>query len=275
MSDLIKISSRLTLKDFLSEIWEHRNLILVFAWRDLRVRYAQTALGLLWAMVQPLFTIFVLWLVFGRFLKVDTGGVPALSFVASGVALWSYFSFVAQQSAQSIIQSQAMIKKIYFPKIILPISKALLGLVDLVVVVLILLAVLFFNGAEVSKGIFIMPLILLSLLLFSLGIGIWISALSIEYRDLQHIFPFIIQLGIYITPVAYPSSFAQSMLPDWATWLYYLNPVAGLIDLLRYSIFDNVALSEYWFYSLVSGFLIFGTGVVYFKYTQKKIADLI
>ena len=275
MGDLIKISSKLTLKDFLAEIWEHRNLILVFAWRDLRVRYAQTALGLLWSLAQPLFTIFVLWLVFGRFLKVDTGGVPALSFVASGVALWGYFSFVAQQSAQSIIQSQAMIKKIYFPKIILPISKALLGIVDLVVVIVILLAVLFFNGAEVSKGILFLPFILISLLFFSLGLGIWISALSIEYRDLQHIFPFLIQLGIYITPVAYPSSFAQSMLPDWAIWMYYLNPVAGLIDLLRYSIFENVALSDYWMYSIVSGFVLFGTGVTYFKYTQKKMADLI
>lgn len=275
MKNIIKISSELTLGQFLHEIWEYRNLILVFAWRDLRVRYAQTAIGLLWAFVQPAATIFILWLVFGRFVKIDTGSVPSLSFVASGVAVWSYFSFVALQSAQSIIQSQQMIKKIYFPKIVLPISKSILGLVDLIVVILILIMVLLINDVSPSVRIVFVPLVIISLLAFALGLGIWISALSIKYRDLQHIFPFLIQLGVYVTPVAYPSSFAQAYLPEWSLSLYYLNPIAGLIDLLRYFLFDGFELSPLWIYSIFSGFFILISGVLFFRYIQKSMADLI
>jgi lipopolysaccharide transport system permease protein len=275
VSQVVRIGAKQSFTDFLREVWEYRELFVTFAWRDLRVRYAQTFLGLLWAVVQPLLTILILWMVFDRFVKVDMGGVPPLAFIAAGVSTWTYFSFVLNQSSQSIIQSQQMIKKVYFPKIILPLSKALLGLIDLVIALVIMWLMCWYSGVLISSKIVLLPIAVLALILTSVGLGVWVSALTIRFRDVQQLVPFAVQIGLYITPVAYPASFAKQFLPEWAYLLYYANPMTGIIDLMRLSLFDYGAVSTAGFFSLGVGFVLFLTSVIYFKRTQTSVADLI
>ncbi|HTF28317.1 MAG TPA: ABC transporter permease, partial [Flavitalea sp.] len=188
----------------LKELFSYRDLFLILAYRDLRVRYAQTFLGLTWAIVQPLFTLIIFTLVFGRFVKVDTGGVPYPVFALCGMVAWTYFAFVMNQSGNSIIGAQEMIKKIYFPRLIIPLSKAVVGLVDFCIAFLLLIILLIYYDVKISPNIFMLPFFLLLTILSALSAGIWLSALSIRFRDFQHITPFLVQIGLYATPIAYP-----------------------------------------------------------------------
>lgn len=180
------------------------NLKEPFQYRDLRVRYAQTFLGLAWAVLQPLATLVIFTLVFGRAIKVDTGDVPYPLFAVCGMAAWSYFSFVLGQSGNSIITSQEMVKKIYFPRLVIPLSKALVGFVDFAIALAFIIALLLYYGIMPSANLIFLPFFILLTLVASLAVGIWLSALTIRCRDFQHIVPFMVQFGLYATPVGCP-----------------------------------------------------------------------
>jgi lipopolysaccharide transport system permease protein len=259
----------------MAELFAYRELFLILSWRDLRVRYAQTLLGLLWALVQPIFTLSVLYIVFGRFVNIETGNTPQIVFIASGLAPWMFFSYVMSNAGSSILSAQAMVKKIYFPRIIIPLSKAFTGLIDLLIVLALLGTLMVYFDMKVNQNIFFLPLFILIDVLAALGIGIWLSSLTIRFRDVQYVIPFLVQLGLYITPVAYPSEFALNRLPGWAAALYYLNPIAGVVDGFRWALLGTPPPGDLAWISFVSVGVIFVSSLYYFNRIDGKIADLI
>jgi lipopolysaccharide transport system permease protein len=259
----------------LKELFSYRDLFLILAWRDLRVRYAQTFLGFSWAIVQPVITLIIFTLVFGRFVKVDTGGIPYPVFALCGMVSWTYFAFVMGQSGNSIIGAQEMIKKIYFPRLVIPLSKAVVGLVDFLIAFFLLIVLLKYYRVPVSSNLVILPFFLLLTVLSSLSAGIWLSALSIRYRDFQHITPFLVQVGLYATPIAYPGEIVIDTLPDWGVFLFYLNPMAGIVEGFRWSILGQGSLHAVSYISYAVVVVLFFTGIMYFKRVERIMADIV
>ncbi len=259
----------------ISDLYKYRELFWMLAWRDFRVRYAQTAIGLVWALIQPALTILVLYVVFGRFAQVDTGSVPHIVYTTCGVMAWTYFAYVMTNSGNSIINAQAMVKKIYFPRLIIPLSKAVVGLIDLFITSLILVILMFLFDVPVSRNIVMLPLFLVLNLMAALGIGIWLSGLTIRFRDFQYIIPFGVQLGLYITPTAYPSEFAISRLPEWASFVYFMNPMAGIVEGFRWSILGTEAPAGLSYVSFAAVLVLFFSSVFFFKSIDGKIADYV
>jgi lipopolysaccharide transport system permease protein len=259
----------------LKELFKYKDLFLVLAYRDLRVRYSQTFIGLLWAFIQPATTLLILCLVFGRFVNVNTNGIPYPVFAITGIALWNYFSFVLSQSGNSLINAQEMVKKIYFPRLIIPLSKAVVGLVDFAVALVILIFLFAFYGIAPGKEMVYLPVFILLTIFSSLAVGIWLSALTIRYRDFQYIVPFLIQIGLYISPIAYPAEVVITNLPSWATALFYLNPMTGIIEGFRWCLFGGHAPSHYFWISISFVLVLFVSGLFYFKKMERTMADII
>lgn len=259
----------------LSELWAYRELFWSLSFRDFKVRYAQTSIGFLWAFLQPVTYLLVLNLVFGKFAQVETYGIPHILFSTSGLVCWTYFAYVMTNSGNSIIMSQAMIKKIYFPRIIVPISKAIVGLIDLGIVAIILIGLMFWYGIEINFKILVAPVFIVINMLGALGVGMWISAMTVRFRDFQYVVPFMVQIGMYLSPVAFPSEYATNYLPESIQKFYFLNPVVGVIDGVRWSIFNIGELNSNTYLSLVMSLLLFATGIIFFQKVENKIADLV
>ncbi|MBW7868862.1 MAG: ABC transporter permease [Brumimicrobium sp.] len=274
MAKLIIDAKKKSILPNIKELVRYKDLFWTLAWRDFKVRYAQTTIGLLWAILQPIVTIAILALVFGKFVGVETE-VPYLLFNVTGMAIWTYFSFVLSNSGNSIITSQAMIKKIYFPRLIIPLSKAVVGLIDLGIVLLILIILLFYYQILPSSNIWATPLFILLAMIAALGAGIWLSALTVRFRDFQHVVPFIVQIGLYVTPIAYPAEFAMKTLPTWAAQLYFLNPMAGIIQGFRWSLFGGSAPDGYFWISVAMVFVVFITSLLYFRKVEDDMADYV
>lgn len=259
----------------LRELLAHKDLFLTLAYRDIRVRYAQTALGLGWAIAQPLATLVVLMLVFGKAIKVDTGGVPYPLFAMSGIAAWTYFAHVMKESGSSIINAQEMVRKIYFPRLVIPLSKAAVGLIDLAVATVVLAAMFFIYGSPAHASIAFAPLALLTIMVASVSAGIWISALTIRFRDIQHVVPFMIQFGLFITPVAYPAQVVARSVPAWALDLYYLNPLVGPLEVLRWSLFNMPLDPSHAWISFATTALLAVSSLFFFRALERHLADLV
>lgn len=258
----------------LKELYRYRDLFFTLSWRDFRVRYAQTTIGLLWAIVQPVVTILILSLVFGKFIGVKTE-VPSLLFAATGMSVWSYFSYVMINSGDSIISAQEMVKKIYFPRLIIPLSKAVVGLIDLGISLLILIFLMIYYQVSPSANIWMTPIFIIIGMIAALGVGIWLSALTVRYRDFKHIVPFMVQIGLYITPIAYPAEFATQHLPKWAANIYFLNPMAGVVQGFRWSLFGGEPPGSLMWISIAMILVIFVTGILYFNKVEKNMADYV
>lgn len=261
------------LPDF-KELYAYKDLFLTLTWRDFKVRYAQTVIGILWAVLQPVVTLIILSMVFGRFIGVETP-VPYFLYATTGMALWTYFSFVMSNAGSSIIANQGMIKKIYFPRLIIPLSKAAVGLIDLGIALILMVALMIYYGIGVSYTALFAPLFVVMAMLAAMSVGIWLSALSIRYRDFQHIVPFAVQIGLYLTPVAYPAEFAMTHLPKWAATLYYLNPMAGIIQGFRWSLFGGAVPDNTMYLSFGMVFVLLVTGLMYFRRIEDEMADLV
>jgi lipopolysaccharide transport system permease protein len=275
MHKTIVEAGRSALRLNLKELVEYKDLFLILAYRDLRVRYAQTFLGLLWVVIQPLFTLTIFTVVFGRVAKVDTAGVPYPLFAICGMAAWSYFGFVLNQSGNSIISSQEMIKKIYFPRLVIPLSKAVVGFVDFGVALAFVVVLMLVYGFPPSANIIYLPVFFLLAVISALAVGIWLSALTIRYRDFQHVVPFLVQFGLYATPVGYQSQDVISNLPEWGTFIYYANPMAGVVEGFRWSILGGVAPSIYSYFSFSVIIILFISGLFYFKRIERVMADIV
>lgn len=259
----------------LKELYSYKDLFLTLAWRDFKVRYAQTTIGLLWAFVQPIITLIILNVVFGRFAGVDTDGIPHILFTITGLSIWTYFSFVMTNSGGSIISAQGMVQKIYFPRLIIPLSKAVVGLIDFGITLLILTVLMVYYQFTPSANIWYAPVFILMGMLAALSVGIWLSALTVRYRDFQHILPFMVQIGLYATPVAYPITMAADNFPKWAMTLYYLNPMAGVVQGFRWSVLGGEFPGEMMYISFAMVIVLFVSGMLYFKKIEDKMADFV
>jgi lipopolysaccharide transport system permease protein len=259
----------------LRELLDYKDLFYTLSYRDFKVKYAQTFLGFAWAFIQPAMTLMVFALVFKRGLQLDTGDIPYILFAACGLAGWTYFSSVISSAGGSIIGAQSMVQKIFFPRLIIPLSKALVGLIDFVIALLIIFVLMIFYQFPPSPNVVYLPVFILLTLIASLGVGIWLSALSIRYRDFQQIVPFLVRFGMFFTPVAYPASVLIKRIPDWASIVYYLNPVAGIIDGYRWCILGSEPPGFYSYISFGIIILLFITSLFYFKKVEKTIADII
>ncbi len=278
ISDSTKYQSTITPKGLslwqsILELFSYRQLLFTFAARDYKVRYAQTFIGYWWSLVQPLASVAALYLVFQKVVSVPTNGIPYLPFALSGLVLWNYFNYVITQSASSLIFNQGMIRKIYFPRLCLPLSRALVGLVEPLVGLALLIVLLFTTGLAGVGILFFIPA-LLATAIAALGIGLWASALSIRYRDLQQILPFILQILFFLTPVAYSASLIDALVAEEWRFLIYLNPMTGIIESFRAAIFSqSISASVFISYGMV--LLFFLSGIAYFQKVEMKIADIV
>lgn len=255
----------------LREIIEYRDLFFALAYKDFMIKYAQTYLGLVWAILQPLATIIIFTFVFGKIIGTDTQGVPYPLFLSIGMCSWNYFSVVMQQSGASIINSQAMVQKIYFPRLILPFSKAFVGLADYVISLVFMAVLMLYYQYPPNIHLLVYPLVFLWLIITSLGTGVWLSSLSIKYRDFQYILPYMVQFGLYATPVGYSIANIKSSY----TFLLYLNPITGIIEVSRWCFIGQGSVSSYCIVSMVVSIVIFSSSIIHFGKTEAKMSDLL
>jgi lipopolysaccharide transport system permease protein len=216
----------------LREVWAYRELLYFFIWRDVKIRYKQTAIGVLWVILQPVLNMLVFTLFFGRLAKLPSDGLPYPVFYFAALIPWTYFSYSLSSTTSIVVDSQNLITKVYFPRLILPISAALSGLVDFAIGFIVLSIVCFAYGILPTLAALWLPVLLLLALFTALGAGLWFSALNALYRDVRYVIPFLIQFWMFASPVAYPSS----LVPARWRWLYGLNPMAGVIDGFRWAI---------------------------------------
>lgn len=257
----------------ISEVWRQPDILWAFTRRDLRIRYAQTYLGFLWSLAQPIFGLMAVFVLFFKLAGINSGPVPYPLFALSGLIFWNYFYFTVTQIASGFVHAQAMIKKVYFPRLSLPLSKLITGSIDWAVgLVLLIAALLYYQWSLTGLGWAFLALLLTAA--SGLGAGLIISALSLRYRDLQQILPFVLQLLFFLSPVAYPSALFEKLLPESLLWLTYLNPVTGILELLRAGLFD-MPLSPWWPVSLVLTAVLLIGGLWLFGRTERKLADWI
>lgn len=258
--------------DKFKEMYHYKDLFLTFSWREFRVRYAQTFLGFAWAFLQPLATLFIFFFVFEKTIKIDTGNIPYLVFALTGLSAWSYFAFVVSNAGRSIINEGGMIKKIYFPRLVIPLSRALVGFIDFGISFFLLIIAMIYFGIPITSNILWLPVFIILIILASLGIGIWVSALTIRFRDVQHIIPFFIQIGLYASPVAYSSL----MIPQKYHLAYYLlNPIAGILEGFRWCIIGGNINIQYVILDTLIIFLLFISSLIYFWKVEKVMADIL
>jgi lipopolysaccharide transport system permease protein len=264
-------SSSTSVSDYFKDLFRYKDLLITLTLRDFKVRYAQTFLGFLWAFIQPFSTILVLVFVFEKALHVDTEEIPYPLFAMSGMVLWTYFAYVFGQSGSSIVTSQSIISKVYFPRLIIPISKALVGLIDFAISAAMLCILFWYYHFPLTLQLFYVPLFVLLAFVASIGAGILFSSLTIKYRDFQYVIPFLLQFGLYVCPVAYPVAVVTGKLK----WLYFLNPMAGIIEGLRWSLFGKPYFDPYCYISFLMACLILVVGVLLFVKTESIMADVV
>ena len=257
----------------LREIPEFRDLLYFLVWRDIKVRYKQTALGVLWVILQPLLAMVLFTIIFGKLARVPSDGIPYPLFVYSGLLLWNFFSAALNNSGNSLIANSNLISKVYFPRLIIPASATLSGIPDFLISSVIFMGIcIFYNATPQVAGIILIPFLLFLVIIVAIGCGLWLSALNVEYRDFQYVIPFLLQIWMFATPVIYPST----LFPEKYRWLLALNPMCGIIEAFRaISIGHQQIKWELLGISIVISSLIFVSGLLYFKKVERSFADVI
>lgn len=256
----------------LPELWAHRELLYFFVWRDIKIRYKQTIIGAAWAVLQPLMTMFVFTLFFGMLAKIPSQGLPYPIFYYCALLPWTYFATAMQSATNIVVDQQRVIRKVYFPRVLLPIAAVLSGLVDLAIAFAVLLGIMGYYRMVPTVAAMWLPAFALLAVATALGIGLWLSALNALYRDVRYALPFLVQFWMFASPVAYPSS----LVPEEWRWLYGMNPMAGVIEGFRWSLTGHgqppgaiVVVS-----STVVVLLLLG-GLVYYHTVEGTIADVV
>ena len=268
---VIRPKKTLSLQDF-KEIWSHRELLYFFTWRDFKVRYKQTFIGIAWALFQPFVSMIVFSLFFGALAGVPSDGVPYPIFVYVGLLFWQFFSDALSDTSASLISNQAIVTKVYFPRLLLPISTVVTKLVDFAVATIILIGLMFFYHFVPSlTGLLLLPLLLLITFMSALGGGLFLASINVKYRDVRYILPYFIQLFLFVTPVIYSASIAGKY-----SWILAFNPMSGVIQSARAAFLHTAPIN--WLLitiSLVASVIILVVGIVVFKKTEKYFADII
>lgn len=256
----------------LGGIWEYRELLLFLSWRDLKARYAQTTIGFAWAIIQPIAMMLLFTLVFSNFAKLPSDGVPYPLFVYAGLLPWGYFARSLDRGSFSVVAESNLISKVYFPRIVVPISAMLVGLVDFAIAFVLLLVMMAFYGVMPSWEAFLIPIFLLLTMLTSLAVSLWLAALFVRFRDIAAVMPLVTQMWMFATPVVYPAS----LVPDQWKWLNNLNPMAGVIEGFRWALLktsppglDTIGVTAVF----VSAILLLG--ISYFNRMERKFVDVI
>jgi lipopolysaccharide transport system permease protein len=256
----------------LAELWAYRELIYFFVWRDIKVRYKQTAIGAAWAVLQPLLTMIVFSLFFGRLAHIPSEGLPYPIFYYSALLPWMYFAAALQNSTTTIVENQRLVTKVYFPRLALPLASVLSGLVDFCVSFLMFIVLMLYYRIHVSWAILMFPAFLLLAVLTALGVGLWLSALNAIYRDVRYVVPFLVQFWMFASPVAYPSS----LVPAKWRWLYGLNPMAGVIEGFRWSLAGRGAPPvRLIVVSSAVVLVVLLSGLAYFQKMETTMADVV
>jgi lipopolysaccharide transport system permease protein len=254
------------------ELWEYRELLYFLTWRDLKVRYKQTVLGVAWAVIQPFFTMVVFSIFFGQLAGMPSDGIPYPVFTYCALLPWQLFASVLGQSSSSVVTNERLISKVYFPRLIVPISTVLAGLVDFAIAFVVLLGMMLFYGIVPTWAILTLPLFLLMAVATALGVGLWLSALNVEYRDIRYVIPFLIQFWLFATPVAYPSS----IVPEPWRAVYGLNPMAGVVEGFRWSLLGQTSSpGPLLVVSIITTLLLLASGLYYYRRVEKTFADVI
>jgi lipopolysaccharide transport system permease protein len=256
----------------LRELFAYRELLYFLVWRDVKVRYKQTALGASWAIIQPFFTMVVFSLFFGKLAKIPSDGVPYPIFSFAALVPWTFFASSLTNASNSLVGSSNLIKKVYFPRLAIPIATVLSGLVDLGIAFSMLVAMMFWYGVVPTANVFWLPLLVMLALVTSLGVGLWLSAMNVQYRDVKYVVPFLTQFWLFATPVAYPSSLLSG---SWRS-IYALNPMVGVVEGFRWALLGArtrplglIAVSS------ISAVMILISGAFYFRRMERTFADVV
>lgn len=254
------------------ELWQYRELLYFLTWRDIKVRYKQTALGATWAIIQPFSMMVVFSLFFGRLAGVPSDGIPYPVFTFCALLPWQLFAHSLTESSNSLVGSQSLITKVYFPRLVIPISAVLGGVIDFVIAFVILLLMMFYYGIVPGWALLTLPGFLLLALLTALAVGLWLSALNVQYRDIRYTINFLVQFWLIATPVAYPSS----LIPERYRAIYGLNPMAGVVEGFRWALLGKTAAPGLmlWVSIAVVVLLLFG-GLYYFRRMEQQFADVV
>jgi lipopolysaccharide transport system permease protein len=253
------------------EIWQYRELLYFFMWRDIKIRYTQTILGILWVVIPPLMLAMVFTLFFGNLAKLPSDGIPYPLFSLTAIILWTLFSEGLTRSTNSMVTNAHIITKVYFPRLIVPISGVLSPLVDFSISIVVLILLMFYFAFIPSITMLFIPFFVFIAILTALSIGLWFSALNVKYRDFQYTIPFIIQIWFFASPVVYSSS----IVPQQYQMLYGLNPMVGVIEGMRWAVLGTTPPTAMVFVSLIGVGLLFISGLFYFKKTEQYFADLV
>lgn len=257
----------------LRELWAYRELLYFLAWRDVKIRYRQTLLGVAWVVLQPLITVLVFALLFGRLLRVPSEGAPYPVFALAALLPWSYFSAAVGRSSTSLVSSAHLITKVYFPRLLVPLSTVLAGLVDLLVSVVVLFAFMLQYDVTPSLRLLTLPVLVLWVTVVALAFGSWLAALNVRYRDVQHVVPVMLQVWMYVTPVIYPTS----LVPERFRGLLALNPLTSVVESFRWAVLGvggEAALASWWTSLPIVAAVLVG-GVAFFRATERTFADVV
>lgn len=260
----------------LRALWQYRELLYFLVWRDVKVRYKQTALGVLWIVLQPVLSMVVFSLLFGGLLKVPSGDVPYPVFTYAALLPWNYFAASLTRVSGSLILNTNLITKVYFPRLIIPISGVLSGLVDLAVAFLVLIVLMIGYNIPVTSKVLLLPALILLAMVTALGFGLWLAALNVRYRDIGYLVPFLVQIWMYVTPVIYGST----LIPERFRFLLALNPMAGVVEGFRWALLGQSVPAaqtsgEIFLVSIVVAVIVLITGTVFFRNTEKIFADIV
>ncbi len=256
----------------LGDLWEYRELLYFLIWRDIKVRYKQTVFGVAWAVIQPLFMMFIFTIFFGRLARIPSDGLPYPIFAYTALLPWQLFSRALTDASTSLVTNERLITKVYFPRLLIPASAVLASLVDFSIAFVLLLGMMFFYGIAPTAAVWTLPLFILLALMSALGIGFWLSALNAIYRDVRYTLPFLTQLWLFATPVVYPAS----MVPDKWRFLYGLNPMTGVVEGFRWALLGNSGgLDPMLAVSAIAVLVTFIGGLYYFRRMEKTLADVV
>jgi len=255
----------------LRELLAYRELLYFLAWRDIKVRYKQTALGVLWILVQPFAAMVIFTFVFHRFAKIPSGDVPYPLFALCGILPWNYFSGSMNRATGSLVGSSHLITKVYFPRVVIPVSSVLTGWVDFGIASLLLAGLMVYYRVIPGVALVLAPLFLLMAMMVALGVGLWLSALNVQYRDVGYLMPFLSQAWMFLTPVIYPTQ----LIPESLRWVYGLNPMVAVVEGFRWAVLGTpLEMGSFWA-SLVAAFLILFSGLLFFQRMERGFADVI
>jgi len=255
----------------LGDLWRYRELLYFLTWRDIKVRYKQTILGAAWAILQPLLTMLVFSVIFGQLAKLPSEGIPYPIFTYTALLPWQLFAFALTNSSNSLVGSQNLVSKVYFPRLVIPIASVLPGLVDFAISFAVLLGMMLYFQIPLTGRVLVLPVFLLLALATALGVGLWLSALNVEYRDIRYVVPFLTMFWQYATPVAYSSS----LIPERWRLLYGLNPMTGVVEGFRWALLGKGDVGGLLWISIIIIILLVITGLLYFKRMETTFADVI